>query len=86
MTSLRKLDVSFTHRQESCQCFSQADNTFFSQLALQLRVKLQKVTKKEIGLAVVLVTPRTPRTFLSVSCLWPGLPIGADVRVRDYKV
>lgn len=86
MTSLRKLDVSFTHGQESCQCFSQVDNTFFSQLALQLSVKLQKVTKEEIGLAVVLVTPRTPRTFVSFSCLWPGFLIGADVGVRDYRV
>lgn len=69
MTSLRKLDVSFAHGQESCQCFSRADNTFFSQLALQLSVKLQKVTKEEIGLALVLVTPRTLRTFVSISRL-----------------
>lgn len=83
MTSLRKLDVSFTHGQESCQCFSQADNTFFSQLVLQLTVKLQKVTKEEIGLAVVLVTPRTPHTFVSIYCLLLGFLIGADVQVRD---
>lgn len=80
MTSLRKLVVSFTHGQESCQCLSQADNMFFSQLALQLSVKLQKVTKEEIGLAVVLVTPRTPRTFDSISCLWPGFLIGTEVQ------
>lgn len=62
------------------ECFSQADNTFFSQLALQLSVKLQNVTKEEIGLAVVLVTPRTPRTLVLISSLLPGFLNGADVQ------
>lgn len=86
MTSLRKLDVSFTHGQESCQCFSQADNTLFSQLALWSSVELQEVTKEEIGLADVLVTPRTPRTLVFISCLWPGVLISSDVQIKDYRV
>lgn len=45
MTSLRKLDVSFAHEQENCQRYSQADNTFFSQLALRLSVKPTKSDK-----------------------------------------
>lgn len=78
MTSLRKLDVSSAHEQENRQCYSQADDTFCSQLS----VNLQKVTKEEIGLAVALVPPRTPYTFVSISCLWPGFLIGPDVGSR----
>lgn len=86
MTSLRKLNVSFAHKQENCQRYSQADNTFFSQLALQLSVNLRKVTKEEIGLAVVLVTPRTPCTFVSISCLWPTFLISAGIHVKNYRL
>lgn len=86
MTSLRKLDVSFTHGQESCQRFKRADNMFFSPLALWFSVELREVTKEEIGLAVVLVTPRTPRTLVFISCLWPGVLISTDVQIRDCRV
>lgn len=41
------------------------------------------MTKEEIGLAVVLVTPRTPYTFVSISSLWPGFLIGPDIPVTD---
>lgn len=75
------MSASHTGRRAE-RCFSQADNTFFSQLALQLSVKLQNVTKEEIGLAVVLVSPRTPRTFVSISHRRPGFLIGADVQVK----
>lgn len=78
------MSASHTGRR-AASVFVGADNTFFSQLALRLSVKLQKVTKEEIGLAVVLVTPRTNRTLVFISCLCPGSLIGADVKVKDYR-
>lgn len=52
MTSLRKIDVSFTCGQQN-----------------------------------VLVRPtRTPRTFFSISCPWPGFLSVAEVQIGDYRV